>query len=179
MNDVCKEYALSIFELAGESNSQAEYLEALKQIDVQFNNLPEYIALLDSPNVSADERCELFEAAFVSSVPEQVLSFVEILIRRNHIRSFHDCVREYEALFSKANKLVHAQLISAVPLTEGEKEKLLPKLQELSGGRIEPEYIVDKSIIGGIIIKLNDKFIDGSLRRRLSELKEVISNEQS
>lgn len=178
MNDVCKEYARSIFELAEETNSQAKYLEALKSIDLQLIDQPEYIALLESPSISVNERCELFEKAFASSVPVQVLSFVEILIRRNRIREFHECIKEYEALFSDANKLVHAKLISAVPLTENEKKELIAKLRKLSGGSIEPEYIVDKSIIGGIIIKLNDKIIDGSLRHRLKELKEVIGSEQ-
>lgn len=174
MTETAKEYAVALFELAYENNSGAEYLEALKLILSEFDKNPEYLQLLSSPNIAVSERKELLENAFAPYVPEYVMSFTKLLCEKQHIMEFGRCVDEYEELYKASESVSNAHIISSVPLSDAEKTKLTEKLEKLSRRTIIPQYEIDETILGGIIIKMDDTIIDGSLKHKLKEVKEVI-----
>ena len=71
-------------------------------------------------------------------------------------------------------KVYSAKVTSAQELSEEEKSNLIKKLSKVKGGRIEAEYLVDEKLIGGVIVEIEGTVMDGSLRRRLQQVKEVI-----
>ena len=71
-------------------------------------------------------------------------------------------------------KIAHATVTSAVELTEEEKNRLIAGLEARERCRVQGEYRVDPSLLGGLIVEVEGKILDGSLRHRLSEIKEVI-----
>ena len=77
-------------------------------------------------------------------------------------------------LVEETKNISDAKIISAVELSEDEKERIILKLEKESGKKIKAEYVVDKSIIGGIIIESDGKIIDGSLRYKLKDIKDVM-----
>lgn len=75
----------------------------------------------------------------------------------------------------KALSLVSsAHVVSAIELSNEEKTALIEKLEKLTGNTVAAEYEINESIIGGVIVNIDDKVIDGSIRHRLQEVKEVI-----
>ena len=87
---------------------------------------------------------------------------------------FFDSVDEYNALLSASQKVVCANVISAVPLSEEEKADLIRSLEKKYMCRVSANYSVDASLIGGLIVDVDGNVLDGSLRRRLQEVKDVI-----
>ena len=120
------------------------------------------------------ERLGLLEEAFGTQVPEYVLSFTQLLCEKGHIRQFSACVQEYEALVRALSDVSAARIVSAVELTGEEKAALVQRLAALSGHTVEPTYEIDGSILGGVVVYMDDRVIDSSLRHKFKEIKEVI-----
>lgn len=175
MTEISKEYASALFELAKEQGEERAFYTALRQIQKEFDAEPDYMLLLSAPNIPIRERHALLEQAFAEQAPEYVLSMVELMCEKGHIRAFHDCVQEYKTLYQAFCSVSSARVVSAVELTDSEKEALLRKLEKLSGHTVSVQYELDAALIGGIVIYMDDKIIDGSLRTKMKELKEVIS----
>lgn len=174
MTDMSNEYGTALFMLANENSAEQEYAGALEKVSKVFNENPEYIDFLASPSIPLKERTDAIEQAFTGAVPEYIINFLQILCEKGHIKSFESCVTEYNKLLDALQNIVTAHVSSAVELTESEKESLRLKLEKIRGASVVLECCVDKSLIGGIIVEIEGKVIDGSLRRRLHEVKDVM-----
>lgn len=174
MTETAKEYAAALFELAKETNEEKTFANALTVIQSVFSTNPEYMDLLSSPNIPVRERRSLLEKAFAGHIPEYVLSFTELLCDKGHIREFGKCVQEYEKLVKAFASVSSARIVSAVPLTGPEKTALIKKLEKISGHMVTAQYEIDESLLGGVVVHMDDTVIDGSLKHQLKEVKEVI-----
>ena len=175
MTEIAKEYATALFMLSLEENKKEEYWEALELANAVFSENPEYKELLSSPSISLKERLSVLSSVLGGFVPEKVLSFLQLLCEKGRISVFEDSMAEYKALFDASEHISNAKIISAIELTNEEKKKLLDKLEKISKGKVNAEYEIDKSLIGGIIIELDGKVLDGSLKYRLDEIKGVMN----
>jgi len=174
MSDLSKEYAEALFALAVETGQEKAYLEALRTVGDALAAEPEYLELLAAPSVPHGERTALLEQAFESVIPEQVLSFIQLLCAHGRIRSLPACLEEYHRLYQAAVAMSTAYVTSAVALTEDQKSRLGEKLARKFGRRIELICTVDEHLLGGITVRLDGVVLDGSLRRRLQVVKDVI-----
>lgn len=174
MTDLSREYAEALFALAAENDRQKDYLEALDIATALLNDNPTYVELLACPAIPRDERDGLLEQALGSVLPEQVLSFIQLLCAHGRIRSLADCTEEYRLLYQTAVAMATAYVTSAVPLTEQEKERLAAALSTRFGRSIALECTVDESLLGGLSVRVDGKVLDGSLRNRLHTVKEVM-----
>lgn len=174
MTETAKEYATALFELAKETNEEKQFSEALKVIQTAFQTDLEYLDLLSSPNIPLNERRTILEKAFADHVPEFVLSFTELLCDKGHIREFDRCVKEYEKMEKAFESLSTARVVSTIPLTDEQKTALIKKLEKMSGHIVAAEYEIDETLLGGVVVHMDDHVIDGSLKQQLKEVKEVI-----
>jgi len=173
MIDVAKEYAEALFELAEEGGVTARIYEELTVLDDAVSAYPEYIMFLSSPSIQKAERLAAVEK-ICEGMHEYVRSFVSILTERGRMDEFHRCREKFNLLYDFAQKQIKAYVTSAVELSTEQKNKLKAKLEGISKHSVEMLYKVDKSLIAGITVNMDDTVIDGSLKRRLHNLKEVI-----
>ena len=169
-----KEYGTALFSLALENGSLGEYEKALESIEGSFNENPQYFDLLASPNIPMSERLDAIEKSFGDSVPEYIISFLQILCQNGKIKGLFDAIIEYKRLYNEVQNVSKAKVCSAIELTDKEKVDLQAKLEKVSGHGVEIEYTTDSSLIGGLIIEFNGKVMDGSLRHRLRDIKDVM-----
>ena len=175
MTEISKEYSEALFSLACEYGSVDETLSALETVAETFDAQPEYLALLSSPSVPLGARTEAIEQAFGGILPEHAVSFLQLLCEKRRIGAFYECLKEYRALVNARGAVVTATITSAVALTEEELSALKQKLEKLSGKTVITECHTDPSIMGGVIVEMDGTVIDGSVRHRLRELKEVMN----
>ena len=175
MTDVAKEYGAALFMLACEESATEEYGKALSNIKKAFDEDPEYLIFLDSPNISLGERLAAIEAVFAKTAPEHLVSYLMLLCEKGRIQCFMAAAEEYFALLDASRRRSNAKVVSAVELSEEEKSSIKAKLESIYKGEVNMEYSVDGAILGGLIVEINGKIMDGSLRHRLREVKEVIS----
>lgn len=174
MAQVIKEYAAALFELAQETDSVQAISDSLDTVLAVFEENPEYMDFLSSPNIPKSERIAAIEQAFTGSVPEYVVSFLSLFCERGRIRSLKECISEYRQLCDAANKISVADVASAVELTEAQKSALTAKLEKICGNTVVLNCTVDESLLGGMVVSVDGRVIDGSVKRKLHELKEVM-----
>lgn len=174
MSDLSKEYAEALFSLAAEEKQEQAYLSALRIVGDALEAEPDYSQLLAAPSVPRSERTALLEQAFGAVLPPQVLSFVQLMCARGHIRSLPDCIEEYHRLYQASVAMSTAYVTAAVALTEEQKSRLREALSAKFGRQIELVCKVDEHLLGGISVQLDGVVLDGSLRRRLQVVKDVI-----
>lgn len=172
--ELSREYAEALFALAAERDQTKEYLEALDTAATLLADNPDYVELLSCPAISKDERDGLLEQTFGQILPEQVLAFIQLLCAHGRIRSLSDCIAEYRLLYQTAVAMSTAEVVSAVPLTESEKAKLADTLSARFGRTVTLTCTVDESLLGGMVVRVDGKVLDGSLRSRLHAVKEVM-----
>ncbi len=177
MTDSNKEYAAALFSLAAESGQEQAVGQALEQMEAQLAAQPEYLQLLSSPRLPMKERLALLETAFGEAVPEYALSFLQLLCEKGKVQQFSVCMQEYAALCRAVDKVSVARIVSAVELTAPQRTALCQKLEKISGHRVEARYELNPEILGGVVIYLDDRVIDGSLKHQFTEIKEVIASE--
>ena len=174
MTGIAKEYATALFMLAGETGAEENWLSALDTVSALLEENGAYVEFLASPGIPKAERTEALSAVFSGHIPEEVVSFLQILCERGHIRSFFECAEEYRALYQAAKAMIPARVISAVPLTDEEQKRLTQKLEAMSNKTVFAEWAVDPSLLGGVVVEMDGKVLDGSLRHRLQDMKDVM-----
>ena len=88
--------------------------------------------------------------------------------------NFDKFVEAYMMLYRQSKNISTAKVKSAVERTATEKKQLVQKLEKMSGNKVIVDYSIDKKLLGGMVVYMDDKVIDGSVKRRLQEIKEVI-----
>ncbi len=175
MTQTNKEYATALFSLATENNSVDQYEKSLIEIGNIFKENPDYIKVLESPAIPLSERISFIDEAFGTVYTEYLVSFIKVLCENGHITEICSCIEAFCDLVRIYKNRTIATVYYVEPLTQEQKIALIEKLQKISGKVIEPEFIKDESLIGGIKVQIDDKIIDGSIRNRLNRAKGVIS----
>ena len=176
-NNISHEYAEALFLLSCEEKSEEKYLFDLRAVKEILDSEPDYIELLRSPAISKDEKLTLIENSFSGRINEHIVSFLKLMCENNRIDELYPCFDVYEKLYNEVKRVIVANVTSAVTLNEDEKAKIIARLEKKFGYKVELVCQVDEKIIGGIIIKTEDTIIDGSLKRKMRDVKEVISDE--
>lgn len=175
MTEISKEYATALFMLACEESKERDVMTALEDVSAVLEKNPDFMEFLSSPGIPHGERIQTIDRVFATRMPEQVVSFVQLLCEKGRIRSFDSCVKEYRRLLNVKESVTNAKIVSAIPLTENEKAALKQKLEKISGNTVILECSVDSSLLGGVVVEMNGTVTDGSLRHRLREVKDVMN----
>lgn len=172
MSAIGTEYGSAIFLLAMEENNLDEVAEALEGCAKLFAEEPMYVDFLATPGIPIEERIGAVGGAFHGRAPDCVSDFICLLTEKGYIRSFPDCYEEFERQYNLLRNISTAEAYSARELNEDERKKLKARLEASTGRRIKLRTIVDETIVGGMIVKIDGSLYDGSLRSRITEILE-------
>jgi len=172
-----KEYGTALFSLARENECEQQYAEALQTVQAVFEENPGYFELLNAPNIPMSERLAVIEKAFAGAVPEQIIAFLQLLCKNGRIMKLYGCIEAYQNLYSVWAGSSKATVTSAIALNDREKEALIRALEKKCGHAVTADFCIEKDLMGGVVVEIDGKIMDGSLRRRLHDIKEVMHNE--
>lgn len=175
MNGNGKEYALAMFGIALEKETLDVMQEDLAMLKEAFTENPGYLEYLVNPAVKKSERLENIKTIFEERVCEDVYSFLCVLCEHEDTYCIKEAIDEFSNMYENYKHFATAVVTSAVELTEEEKSKLMAKLTKVTGKRIVASYEIDKNLMGGITVEVDGMFYDGSVRKNLKNIKEVIS----
>jgi F-type H+-transporting ATPase subunit delta len=176
MTQTAKIYGGALYDLAHDEGLSAEILAQLQVLDPVFRENPDYLKLLSTPSIPKQERCAVLEQDFGGTLQPYLLNFMKILTERGSIREFHGCCEEFRHRYNADNGILEATAITAVPLTEPLREKLLQKLTRVTGKTVDLTTRTDASILGGIRLEMDGTQLDGTVRRKLDDIRSVLSN---
>jgi F-type H+-transporting ATPase subunit delta len=161
-------YAQALLELSTEP-----WLKGLRLANRRLRE-GDLMAQLENPAVSPEAKKELLKPV-LAEVPPQVGAFVRTLVNEGELNKMDAITSEFETLVVRRSQYVLAHVRSAVPLTDGERKQLEENLGRRFGSNLEAEYEIDAALIGGVVVRIGDEVIDGSLAGKLATLRERLA----
>ncbi len=173
---VAYRYARSLMELAQEKGVLAGVHEDMRLVADTCFGSPDLIMLLKSPVVKADKKDKILDRVFAGKIGQITSSFMGILVRKGREALLPDVAAAFSELYKINKDIVVAQVTSAVPLNEGARAKVRALAEKQHPGKsIELVEKVDASLIGGVTIRIGDEQYDGSVSRKLNDLRREFS----
>ena len=176
MSQIAVNYAQALYDLAAEEQLEERILQELSVLEQSFAQEPAFVALLSAPNLSKQERCQILDESFRESVHIYVLNFLKILTEKGCVRRFADCCKAFTRLYHDAHGILPVKVVSAVALTELQRQKLEQKLCGITGKKILLDCRVDPSVLGGVRLDYDGKRVDGTVQSRLNAVRDLLKN---
>jgi len=167
-----KRYAEAAYLIAQEDGTEAAWLDGLTALSALSTE--EAQTFLQDSRVPPQRKAEMLETA-LKGVDPLVLNLGRLLLRRKKTHIAAQIKEAFQELVDQASGITHATVTSAVPLSEDELKAVTGKLSQITGGPVIVEPRVDESILGGLIVKMGDRLIDGSARSRLQALRQELA----
>jgi F-type H+-transporting ATPase subunit delta len=167
-----RNYAGALLTLARKSGEEEVWGALIDAISVGMRENPTLRTFLESPKLSAARKIELLKKAMASGVPPVFLRFLETVILKRRQMLIPEIASEYRMLIDESEDRVHVNVTVARELGPRETDSLTKQLSRLFGKRVVPHISLNPAILGGVIVKVGDTVMDGSVRRRLATLKQ-------
>lgn len=106
---------------------------------------------------------------------QQVRNFIAVLIQHNRLSLLDEVLGEYHREVNKRLGISEVQVTTARPLAEDERRSIEQKVAQMTGARVQATYREDKSLLGGVVVRVGSTVYDGSVRGRLERLKEELA----
>lgn len=172
---VSKRYARGLFELAKEKNVLDQVETGLNVVSQALKDVPEFETFLLHPQIDAAEKKEKLRNIFQDKISEYVLSLIFLLLDRGRTEAFAGIVEEYVKFANEARGVENAIAYSAVPLDEAQLKSISEQFGKKIGKTLQLTNVIDKSIIGGLVIQVGDLIYDGSVKNKLTRFKQTLA----
>ncbi len=176
---VSKTYGDALFDLAVEKNTVDELMSQTKVVTDALDGNPEMIRLLNSPKITTEDKQEVLEKIFKGRVSDELTGLFAMLLEKSHIGEMKSVLEHFSDRCREYKHIGKATVTSAMELEGAQKTDIEKKLIATTGYEsFEIDYLVDPSLIGGVVIRVGDRVCDGSLRSRLDRLTRELSETQ-
>lgn len=171
---VARRYAQALLE-SGRERGDLERLEAdLVRVVSLLEQEPGLRKALQHPFIPKEEKKRLVEAAFRDQLSPVTLRLLTLLVEKKRVGQVEPILTEFKRLANESRSVMEAEAVVAKSLDDKLAADLRQRLREITGKRVELKVTVDQTLIGGIVLKVGDRRIDGSLRGRLARMREIL-----
>lgn len=164
-------YAESLFRLASAEEIADRVEEELHEVERLYHSNPEMKEFINNPRVKAEGKKDALVELLGDKLSRVLLNHMHLLIDQERGRMLPKVAEEFYRLASESRAKVTAEVITAVPISEGTREKLGETLRKLTKKDVYLRARVDEAILGGAVVRVGDKVFDGSIRSKLNQLK--------
>ena len=169
-----KRYGQAIFELAQDQGAIEQWGEDMALVSQAFEDA-EFGAMLKHAGVSADDKRRATEAVLGATQP-MVLNMVNLLVARGLVDAISEACQEFTELQDRIEGRQRVEVTTAVALEPAEVERITQFVAGLIGREVVVTPRVDEEILGGLVVQIGDRLMDGSARARLSRLREQLNS---
>jgi F-type H+-transporting ATPase subunit delta len=167
-----KRYAQAAFELAIQRHELESWKEGLSRI-ADIGKDSKQLAVFENPKVPFNVKRGLLEER-LGRVSPLALNLACLLLTKGRLRIAGDILQEYCRLLDAYHGIEHADIVTALPLDEEDKERISTQLGDLVGRKVVIDARTDPTMVGGFRAKIGDRLIDGSTRSRLESLRRTL-----
>lgn len=164
-------YATALFELARDSNTIDAVAASLSTLRDALGESPDLKALTTSPMIGrADAAKAIAATASALKLDTTTTNFLGVLAQNRRLAALSTIIRDFSALAARHRGEVSAEVVTAHPLDSGQMAALQARLKSMVGSEVAVDARVDPAILGGLIVKMGSRQIDGSIRTKLNAL---------
>ena len=171
---IAKRYARALFEIATEHNLINEIEQDVIAVNLAIQSSAQFQTFLVHPQIDVSVRKEKLAAIFAGKVSKHVLSLLDLLVERRREAIFPELVKAFVKMANEARNMADAIFVSAVALGSEEIKDIAGKFGNKINKALRVNNVVDPSIIGGLIIRIDDRLYDGSVKGKLSKFKQKL-----
>lgn len=171
---ISKRYADAFLGFARDTIGFDKGLEELQDLKRVFHENPEIGSFVGSPQITEIEKRAFIDAALRDHFSEEARQFLKLLLRKERINILQD-IAEYARVAYSHGIEVEALLKTSYPLDTGDIQKIKDAMEKKFRKKLHLYVELDSDLLGGIRMKIENTIIDGSVKRRLSDLKEKLT----
>ncbi len=168
---VARNYAETLFELASRNESIQEYGDALEMVAGFLEDDSRFRTFVETPRIDDETKKDVIRKVFRDKAPKQVINFVLITIDKRRQTLLREISAEYLLLLDDHLGREHVEVTVARPLDDTTENVVSERLSKMLGKQAIPHIRVKPEILGGLIVRTGDMIYDGSVRRRLEDLR--------
>lgn len=172
---VGKRYALALFEAGIDTNKISIFDQELDYLKSIFTSEPKLLQILHHPKISKKEKHSLIDELFKDKISTEMVNFLYVLIDKRREGHILEIIDSYKELHNEHENIVRVVAVTAVPMEEEAKSKLMTILMNKLDKKIELTNNVDTTIIGGVLLKVENKLVDGTVKAQLDAIGKAIS----
>ena len=169
-----KAYGDALFSLAEELSQTEEVKRDVETLSAVISASPDYLKMLDSPALSRDERLGLIDGSF-ASLNKNLVNTAKLLSERRLAHALPKVLESFINAYEISRGIERVEVISAIPLSESQKERLKSKLEGITKKQIIISNTHDPSLLGGMKLRYMGVELDGSVKSKLDSFEKRLS----
>ncbi|MCF8055690.1 MAG: F0F1 ATP synthase subunit delta [Desulfocapsa sp.] len=176
---LARRYAKALFAVCKENGKFDEYNDALQGLNEIFASDSGLADSLTNPLYPMDVREKVMEGVVASMGVDKVMgNFLNLLVEKKRAGVLPEIAEEFQIMVDEEKNVSHGSVVSAIELSDELQANVQATLEKLTGKKVKLTTSVDPSIIGGIIAKVGDLELDGSIKTQLASLKDSIKGRE-
>jgi ATP synthase F1 delta subunit len=173
-----RRYALALYDACSEKGNIEQVMEEFEAIVHEMMNNEGLMKITSHPQISKAAKKRIFTEIFQDQITEGMLSFLLLLIEKERILYLKEKYNQFKLIHLERTNTLLAVVKTVIPLEETQKQTLQENLEKTYKKKVIIQEEVDKSILGGLIVRIGSDVIDGSVKNKLKEMKDLVENNQ-
>jgi F-type H+-transporting ATPase subunit delta len=162
---------MALFELALENNALDALYEEVVAVKDIFQRDNELSAVIAHPQITSQEKTAMAERIFKGNISDTLMGLLAVVIHKGREAQLIDIFEVFIEKYRAHKAVTTAEVVSAVELSDGQKESVIANLSKILGKRVELDARVDRGLIGGMRVMVDGLLIDGSIKKQMDEMK--------
>jgi F-type H+-transporting ATPase subunit delta len=172
---VASRYAKSLIDLAIGTKQLEEVHKDMLLINQVCTQNHDFVVMLESPVIKTDKKMAIFKKVFEGKISVTTLAFLNMIATKRREGYIDDIARSFDDQFKAFMGITKAVVTTAAPLDSSMKGKIMDLVKKSAKGEVELIEKIDKSLIGGFVLTVNDRQVDASIKRKLNDLRKDFS----
>ncbi|GAC1516627.1 MAG: F0F1 ATP synthase subunit delta [Gemmatimonadaceae bacterium] len=168
---IAANYAETLLVLAGKAGDLPGWGKMLASVAASMEGDDRVRRFLESPRVSTEQKNHVLSAAMQDRMPRIFVRFLQTVVEKRRQMLIPEISREYQALLDAREGRVQAAVTVARESDAKAQKALTAQISKAIGKEVVPHFTVNPAILGGVVVRVGDKVLDGSVRRRLATLR--------
>ncbi|UCC73415.1 MAG: ATP synthase F1 subunit delta [Gemmatimonadota bacterium] len=168
---VARSYAEALLELALADDAVEVYAEELGQMVHLLETQEDFRLFLDTPRVEPADKKQVLREVFEGKIPDRLLRFLLVVVDKRRQRVLPEICREFTELVNEHLGRLQVDVTTATEPGAALKADIKKRLDSYFGKDVLPRFRTNPRIIGGVVVRVGDRVMDGSIRHRLQTLR--------
>jgi len=174
MTDLARGYAQALFQIAQAEGALEQVEDELFRFARILENETRLREALTDPSLAPEHRANMVTELLGNKVSPHTVNIIAFVVQQGRARELTKIIDSLVQLAAEERRKAIAEVRSATPLDEGQRQQLKDAITRATGKQVELKVLVDPSVIGGLLVRVGDQVFDGTVRRRLELAKEHI-----
>lgn len=176
---LARRYSKALFAVSKEEGTFEKYSESLQGLRKLFAESPQVVDALTNPLYPLDAKEKVMVAIADSIGADKIMvKFLGLLVQKKRAEILPEIAEEFQAMVNEENNIVYGSVVTAIELSSELQSKVQATLEKLTGKKVKLISNIDPSILGGIVAKVGDLVLDGSIKAQLAGLNDSIKGRE-